>query len=64
MILSQADLEEFIKIAQARAARIDALRKAIERRDFEEAIRLARAVCGMEAADEPQPDRRDPPLNR
>lgn len=63
MILSRADIDEIITIARARTARIDALRKAIEAKDYAAAIRLARAVCGMEPSDDPQPDRSDPPLN-
>jgi hypothetical protein len=64
MILSRADIDQIMAVARARAERIDALREAIEAKDYKRAIQLARAVCGMEPADEPQPDRRDPPLNR
>jgi hypothetical protein len=63
MNLSRGDIEEMIGIAKARVARIDALRAAIEaHEDPDRIIRLARAVCGLEADDEPQPDRIDPPL--
>jgi hypothetical protein len=61
MILSRDELKELQAIAQARVARIDALKQAIIARDYRRAIELARAVCGMEASDEF--DRSDPPLN-
>jgi len=63
MILSRIELDELMAIARARAERIDALREAIQARDYPRAIELARAVCGLEPSDEPQPDRSDPPLD-
>jgi hypothetical protein len=64
MILSRAELEQLMSLAEARAKRVDALRAAIKAKDYRRAIELARAVCGMEPDDEPQPDRSDPPLDR
>jgi hypothetical protein len=60
MIISREELQELQAIAQARVARIDALKQAIIAKDYHRAIRLARAVCGMEADDEPQFDRSNP----
>jgi hypothetical protein len=64
MSLSRSDIEELIRIARARAERIDRLRGALEAEDYDLAIKLARAVCGLRPADESQPDRGNPPLNR